>query len=506
MQSWLIKLAAAFVLGVLVAGGAIVGYFALFEQDADSQQSQGASGRKQKPAQGQPIPVKVCRPKSQGMERKATRPASVHSFEFAKIYAHAPGYLKNQQVDIGSVVKQGQLLCEIAAPELKADVVKSRAGHEKSQAEVEVKKAELASAQAELKEVEAEVAEAKADVESDQADLELKQREYARVAALARQKAIQRELVDEKEAAKQSAHADLIAAQKRVQRMQAKLVHKQAGIKQAEANLNDAKAQVEVAKGTLSRAEALLQYTKILAPFAGVITHRGYHNGDFIRDAAETGIEAYPLYVLSSTDKMRVIMRVPDEFVPFVQVGRRAELTVDALPDKTFHGKIARLASSEDYITRTMRVEVDISNKENLLSDGMYGRLTLYLGHGKGQTIPSDALTKGGKKTAENALYVVRDGKAHKIAVEVVQDDGKNAAIVSKDLQDGDRVIWEHAAGLRDGAPVRVVAEGFPSAGQSSPTSEDSTEENNSSGSSEEPRAGAGSSTQKISQASDHSR
>lgn len=475
LKSWLIKGAIGFLLGVVLTVAGVYGYFTFFETGA-SRQKKGGMARAKQQAKGKPVNVKVCQAKAQGMERTVTRPASVHSFEFARIFAHAAGYLQNQKVDIGSKVKKGELLGEIYAPELAADVFQYKAEHDKAQADVEVKKAMVASAKSKLNEAEAQLEETKADVESAKADLELKRRQYVRIRNLAKLKAIEQELVDEKEAAKLSADAKVRAVEKSVVRVQAAIVEEKANVKKAKADLVDAKAQVEVALGKLKRAKALLEYTKVEAPFDGIITFRGYHNGDFIHNASQAGGDGRAMFVVNKTNKMRVVVRVPANFVPYVEEGRRAELIVDDLPNHVFKGKIARSADSEDYITRTMRTEVDFENKDKdyVLKDGMYGKITLYLGRGKGKTIPADALTKG-KKKDQNAIYVRRGKKAKKINVKVIQDDGKMAAVESDELKDDDEIVWEHGPGIEDGSQLNVVHQGWPSYGEESKSGKSSS-------------------------------
>jgi RND family efflux transporter MFP subunit len=357
------------------------------------------------------VRVKVVRPQPHGLERSVTRPASVHAFEYANLYAKVSGYLQNQNVDIGSEVHKGQVLADIEAPELKTNVEKARADLDQAQAQVALKQAQLDVAQAEKS---------------------LREKEYARYKARATKQAIEPEVVDEKRAAAAAAEA---------------------GVKKAQADIANARAAVSVAKAALANSEVFWNYTKIRAPFDGVVTRRSFHNSDFIRDPEHGGDT--PLLTVNRTDRMRVVVHVPDWAVPYDRKGRPATVTIDALPGKTFTGTVARVAHAEQPITRTMRTEIDLPNPDDLLTDGMYGSATIDLGRENGLVLPS-AVLQGEEDEGQRYVYVVRAGHAHRVTVRVLSDDGVRAVVTAPDLKPADEVIEEYGPGLRDGAPVEV--------------------------------------------------
>ena len=129
-------------------------------------------------------------------------------------------------------------------------------------------------------------------------------------------------------------------------------------------------------------------------------------------------------------------------------------LILSALPEKTFTGSVTRFASALDPSTRTMRVEVDFPNPEGLLLPGMYGNLTLTLAtRADTVTLPATALAIEKGKTF---VYVVRDGKAHKVEVTVGIDSGIRVEILSG-LRGNEEVVEAGASTLTDGAAVRAV-------------------------------------------------
>jgi HlyD family secretion protein len=402
-----------------------------------------------------PIAVHAVRPEKGGLERTVSRPASIHAFQHAQLFAKVSGYLQHQTVDIGSVVKNGQLLARIFAPEIEAGVQKAHADLSKAQSLVDVAKARVAASQADLTRAQAQLDETRADLESAKATLVLRKKEYHRLYSLAAMKAVEQELVDEKLAAEQSAEAAERAAVKAISTAQAAVDAAGANVKRAQADLKNAQAEVQVRRAELDQARALDEYTYIRAPFDGVITERNFHDGDFIRDAAN-GATA-PLLAIADDHVMRVIVWVPDDVVPFVRVADAASIIPFAIPNRTFQGKVARMAASENYNSRTMRVEVDLPNPERLLTDGMYGSGTIFLGKNPNAlTVPSACLVGAEEKSDERALYVVRGGKAQRVTVHIGLQDGIHAEVLGG-LKADDQVIKGAGPGVTDGTPVQVV-------------------------------------------------
>ncbi len=404
------------------------------------------------PVKQQSIRVRVINPQTGGMERTVTRPGAIHAFQYADLYAKVSGFLRHQKVDIGSPITADEVLVDVYAPEYAAAVRQAKADVAKAEAQVGVMQARLKSSQADLKEARVKVEQAQADVESAVAMTKLRGEQYRRYYALARRQAIEQELVDERQEAKLAAEATERAKRKAVETAKSAVAAAEAHVTAATADVADARAQVEVANAALVRAQVFESYTRILAPFTGVVTRRYFHEGDYIRE----GGAGQPILTVARTDTMRVIVYVPDPDVPLTHDGQQADITITSLPGETFHGKVARTAVSEDYSSRTMRTEIDLPNPTGELKNGMFGSVTIRLGADpKHLTIPSDCL-QGAEKDGHRFVYVVKDGKAHRVAVQVVQDNGVHAEIASG-LRPDDRVIENHGSGLIDGVAVTVT-------------------------------------------------
>ena len=162
-----------------------------------------------------------------------------------------------------------------------------------------------------------------------------------------------------------------------MQTTQARLLGAAAKVDQARADVAEARAMIGVAQARLDKARVDLDYARIVAPFDGVVTRRSFHPGAFIRSAAEGN--QTPLLTVSRTDLMRVVIRVPDRDVVLASAGDPVVVTIDGLDRREFRGVVARIGESQDPTSRTMRVEVDLPNPDDLLREGMYGRAIIEL-------------------------------------------------------------------------------------------------------------------------------
>ena len=396
--------------------------------------------------------VEVAQPHQGGVERTTTQAGSVHAFEYASLYSKVSGYLKVQNVDIGDRVKLGQLLAVIEDPEVDKAVEQNRASLDQAQAKVKVAESKIRSAQAAKDASEALVKQAETMVAAKIPNAELQKKQLARIAGLVSDNAVEAKLQDEQQDRYDVATADVGVARAEVLSARAEVINKEALVEGARADLIEAKANVEVAQANLGRAKVMQEYTKITSPYDGVVTLRSFHRGDFIRSASEGG--SVPVLAVATTNLMRVVVPVPDTDVPYVNKGDKATLQMAALPGMTFTGVVSRFSETEDADSRNMRTEIDLPNLDGRLREGMYGRVTLLLQAASSQsvTIPSSGLLDQTGK-GEGHVYVVKDGKAHKVKVHVGNDNGVETEILSG-LSPTDRVIVSYNGSVEEGTPV----------------------------------------------------
>jgi RND family efflux transporter MFP subunit len=411
---------------------------------------------------GGAVRVEVVRPSPGGLNRNSVEPGTVEPFESADIYAKVSGFLAEQTVDIGDRVKKGDVLAKLFVPEYEKQVARDQARVRDTEAHVKQSEARVEAARADAKAAEASVALAKAMVRAKTAYRQYREKQLNRIKELAAQKAVDARLVDEQEDFYLSALEAENQAREEVNTSQEKANAARAKIDSAQADLDAAKADVGVAQAELAKAQVFLDYTVIKAPYTGVITRRSFFPGDFIKSADQGGNT--PLLAVERTDKMRVVVQVPDRDVPYIDVGDQAVVEIDALPGVTYKTDadrkvvVSRWSNAEDPATRTVRTEVDIENPDGKLRHGMYGRVTLILSTGTPGAvhIPSGALV-GKAEGGRGTVRVLKDGKVHLVPVRYSLDNGVEAEIVSG-LTAEDQVIVRANGPVEEGTPVTVDA------------------------------------------------
>ncbi len=269
------------------------------------------------------------------------------------------------------------------------------------------------------------------------------------------QRAIDAKVVDESEEQYESAVEASAAATEAVASAEQRLIASRARIDQADADLDEARAGVKVAQAELERSKVLVAYSVVTSPYDGVVTRRSFNRGDFVR-SADSGGERVPLFAVERTDRMRVVVQVPDRDVPYTNAGDAATVEIDALPGEPLKTTVARVADSEDAATRTMRTEIDLPNPDGKLRRGMYGRVTITLqAAGAGAlTVPTGAVA-GKSEAGKGTVRVVRAGVVRVAPVVVGADDGIRAEILSG-LTASDQIVVRSSGAAGDGTAVTV--------------------------------------------------
>ncbi len=345
-----------------------------------------------------------------------TLPGQTDAFARAALYARATGYIAERRVDIGSRVRQGDILLRIAAPDLDQ---------------------QLAQAEAQLGQQEAALVQARALVDQAKANVNLATVTNSRTATLAVQGWASKQNADNSQASVLSQGATLASAQ--------------AGVKVAEANI---KAQ----QATVQRLKALTGFKDIVAPFDGVITTRGVDVGDLVH-ADGTGTA---LLSMDRDDILRVSVNVPQNAALGVRDGLDAAITVPQMPDRTFSGKVARSSVALRLSSRTLNTQVDVSNRDGTLRSGLYVYVTLKVPRTEASVvIPAESLVfnqRGTQVALANDDDTVRWRTVH------IQRDLGTTIEVNQGLEGGEQLVMSPPADLRDGQKLERQAP--PSDGQ----------------------------------------
>ena len=445
------------------------------------------------------VPVlKVATPTRGDVHRFVTQPGTVRPLQQATLYAKVPGYLRTIKVDKGDAVKAGQFLAELDAPELEADLARARgeltkarsdaaranADVAKAQADIARSQADIAhagalahKAEAELFAAKASAARAQAELPKAQAELELATLDHTRLVE-GRRKApdlvvpaqvdaakakldTARAQIGVLKAAAEAAGADAEAAKAR--RAAAEASHHavtaqaeatKASHEAARAVFAAAQAAVTVAEASVKRTESLADFTRLTAPFDGLITARFVDLGAFIPAAtAGGGAQSAAVVTVMDFDKVRVQVPVTELEAALVAKGQPVKVALDGLPGKVFDGQVTRFAGALDESTRTMLVEAELPNPGHALRPGMYASVRVGVEkHTNVLLVPSEALVM--EKTAA-FVFVADGGKAKKTPVNIGFNDGAKVEIASG-LAETAKVILVGKTTLADGQAVNV--------------------------------------------------
>ena len=357
-----------------------------------------SSGAKTDQRKSRLVTVSTVTPLKQDLNIRLTYTADIIPNQVVNVFSRVDGYISRIHVDKGDFVRANQLLVEIDH----TDYV-----HAVNQA-----KANLAAAKAKVTQQDAAVRNAKLTLD--------------RMEALIKQHFISQQ--------------DLDTAQVNYDGAIAALESLQAQVK-----------QMEVA---LAQAETNLAYSYIRAPFAGYVSERNLDQGAYVTSAtASTSTMSRGMLSLHDIDTVRILIEVVETDIPLIKMGQKAEVRAEAYPDRVFEGTVTRIVQALNRATRTMTVEIDLPNKDRHLKGGMFARVEALVGiHRDAIQIPIDAVSR---LEDSQYIYVVRDGTAHRVNVEVgLRDDDR--VEVTKGLNGSEHVIVSGKDLVRDGMPVQT--------------------------------------------------
>jgi RND family efflux transporter MFP subunit len=218
-------------------------------------------------------------------------------------------------------------------------------------------------------------------------------------------------------------------------------------------DMNARKAMVDSAASNVKRLEDIQSYQKVYAPFDGVVTARNTDVGALI-DAGSNG-SGRELFHVAATNRLRVFIRVPEEYGRAAKNGSKAALTLNAFPGRSFTGTVVRNANAIDLESRTLLVEVDVNNPTGELLPGAYASVHLKMTGDSARTltIPANTLLF---RSEGLRVALVRDGKVQLTPINIGRDFGETLEVLAG-LTPDDKLILNAPDSIVSGAEVRIV-------------------------------------------------
>ena len=344
------------------------------------------------------VTVGVVSPIRQDLDIRLAYTADISPYQVVNIFSRVDGYIAKLHVDKGDFVKTNQLLVEI--------------DHTDYHHAVNQAKANLSAAKAKVAQQDAVVRNAKLT--------------FDRMQTLIKDQFVSQQDLD-------NAQVNLDAA------------------KAAQDSLQAQVNQMEVA---LAQSETNLAYSYIRAPFAGYIAERNLDTGAYVSSAtASTSTMSRGIMSLHDINTVRILFEVVERDIPLLKIGQKAELRAEAYPSHVFEGTVTRIVQALNRATRTMTVEVDLPNSDRRLKGGMFARVEVLVGtHYQALQVPMDAISR---LEDTQYVYVVRDGKARRVEVEIGARSDNRVEII-KGLTGDEPVIVSGKDLVHDGRPVQT--------------------------------------------------
>jgi RND family efflux transporter MFP subunit len=358
-------------------------------------------------APDEPPTVAVAKATTETITNAVVLTAEFKPFQEVDVMAKVSGYLKEIKVDVGDRVEQGQLLATLEVPELRDDLSKADAAVVRAQAEV-------ARAQDELRRAES--------------SHQIAHLSFERLSGVVARK-------------------PGLLAQQEIDEAQSRDLVAEAQVAAAKSAIAAVEEQVKLVTADTRKVKTLIDYTRVTAPFAGVITRRYGDPGSMIQAGTASQTQAMPVVKLSQTAILRLILPVPESSVPSVHIGQTVEVPT---LNRSFPGRVARFTGKLSSSTRTMETEVDVQNPGLILLPGMYAEVDLTLAkRNKVLTIPTAAVDP------RRQVMVVAAGNRIELRTLTLGLESPDRVEVKSGLAEGDMVVIAGRGGLEPNDVVK---------------------------------------------------
>ncbi|MGH9837645.1 MAG: efflux RND transporter periplasmic adaptor subunit [Blastocatellia bacterium] len=371
-----------------------------------------------------PPTVTVTTVQSHELNRQIRLPGELQAWQDTALYAKVQGFVEEIRVDRGSVVKKGQLLARLRAPELDTQA-------REAEARVSAVQSQKVEALARVSSIRAQRLEAEARLAADEATWQRLKSASATPGVVAGN--------------------DVEIAQRSVEAGKARIQLWQENEKAAQAQVKAIEEGERALREAVRGARNIEEYLRITAPFDGVITERNAHPGSLAMTSGS------PMLRLQQVSRLRLVVSVPELEAASVKTGVKLRFTLPAFPGESFDGVLTRSSRSLDVRTRTMPVELDVANARNRLAPGMFPEVIWPATRPRPSLfVPPAAIAT---TTERSFVLRIRDGAVEWVDVKrgaSMSHNGADLVEVFGDLAPGDPIAARGTDELRAGTKVNV--------------------------------------------------
>lgn len=371
---------------------------------------------------------------------------TVEPTEDVTLTSRVMGQIRQLSVREGDAVTAGQRIAVIDVRDLQAQNNQAITAIPQAQSAVSIGQSAYLAAQSQRNQAQASVQQVQGQLAEAQAELADAQLNQKRMATLRAEGAVSQSRLDE-------ANTRLAMVQARIRQTHAGIAQARTTVNQAEAAMQQAQAQVQQAQAQVKQAQAgvdqaraNLDYGIVIAPFAGVITHK----------YTEVGAMAGPgqaLVKLERSGHLRLSVDVPESLIGQIRKGQTVAVQMDSL-QRQVTGRVSQIIPSADPTAHTFTVKVALTKTPQLLP-GMFGRLQVrsqQIGNRQGLMIPKPALVK---QFGVTGVFKVVDRQAQFQSITTGQIQGESVEVFSG-LKKGDLVIVNPSSELKNGTALQI--------------------------------------------------
>ncbi len=405
------------------------------------------------------IPVVLSKVEEGTISRQLSYTGTVRSKRIVNIFSKIRGRIRVVNFDEGDHVKQGDVLIEVEDDDIRANLDMAYAGLKVAQARLSQAHSGYnltsSATSTQVSVAHTGIAQAREMVNKAKASYENAKIEYRRSLNLYHKGAISKQQLDRVTTQFKVAKSSYDATLAQLKRAEENLKLARANTLQTQVRAGDIKvgyASIEQAKANIEALKIMLRDAKIRSPISGVVTWRNREPGEMISPQ-----DKKPAMVITDNSTVNILIDVPEGEIGYIKVGDKAIVTMDALPNRKFEGKIKTIIPSADPSSRSFTVKVSVPNPDDVIKNGMSAVVTIPLSSLKGIVVPRTWL-----KVIEGEFYVVKvkekDGKLrayhHKVDVGYYNE---TQAYIKRGLKVGDEVVSTGQENLKDGDLIKVV-------------------------------------------------
>ena len=356
------------------------------------------------------VSVGVVKVGRSNLQRSLTVSSELVPFQEIDVFAKESGYVKELMVDYGTHVKQGQVMAILEIPELQL---------------------QLKEDDANIRDAADMITHAQKELDRVKAQQKVYQLQYDRLNGVAKAK-------------------PGLVAQQEVDDAEGRALASSAQVEESASNLQAAESKLADMQAKRERDQALYDYSRITAPFSGVVTQRYANEGTLMQAGTNSSTQVLPLVRLSEDDKFRLVIPVPESYVRYIRTGDPVTVNVPSL-NQSFPGTVARFSADVREDTRTMHTEVDVPNPRHILYPGLYAEATVtFERRANVLAVPVQAVNQGDHPSVD----VVTAANKIEIRPVVLGLQTPSDAEVLSGLSGGESVVIGDRSALKTGEAV----------------------------------------------------